>query len=119
DPAVHDPLLPRRARRLDGVLVGAAAATVVLIWALARVAAVAVPGIGMVTTAAMVLLTATAVRLLPSAWRAGPRVGGLLVGGAVFIGAAVVAVAEAVGPLAAALPWWTGPHTDAAGVIAG
>ncbi|MGE5828900.1 MAG: SCO7613 C-terminal domain-containing membrane protein [Micromonosporaceae bacterium] len=117
DPAVHDPSLPRRARRLDGVLVGAAAATVVLIWALARVAAVAVPGIGMVTTAAMVLLTATGVRLLPSAWQAGPRLGGLLVGGAVFTVAAAVAVAEAIGPLAAALPWWTGPHTDAAGVI--
>ena len=46
---------------VDGATAGAALATAALIVALARLAAVAVPGIGLVTTTAMVLIVSVAV----------------------------------------------------------
>ncbi len=96
---------PRR-RLIDSSTVSAGLATAALIVALARLAAVAVPGIGLVTTEAMVLLAALAVRLLPGAWRRGPRLGGVAVGGAIGLVLAGVAITEAAHAVAASTPFW-------------
>jgi len=110
---VHDAGRPPvRRRRVSGVFLGAAGATALLILALARLVAVAVPGFGLVTTTAMVLLTSIFVRTLPEPWRPGPRAGGLVVGGAAFALAAGVAIGEAVSAVTAAVPWWSGPSPD-------
>ena len=91
---------------VDGATTGAALATAALIIALARLAAVAVPGIGLVTTAAMVLTVSIGVLLLPEAGRRGPRLGGVAVGGAVAVAVAAIAVIEAGRTLTAGFPFW-------------
>ncbi len=107
---------PRRTRRrrspVDSSTLSAALATAALIVALARLAAVALPGIGLVTTEAMVLLAAFGVRLLPEAWRRGPRLGGVAVGGTVGLVLAGVAVIEAAHAVAAGTPFWTADLTN-------
>jgi hypothetical protein len=104
-----EPAITRRARRgfrVNGITLGAALATAALITTMARVLAVAVPGIGLVTTTAMVALTAVGVRALAEPWRRGPRLGGLTVGGAIAVVLAGVAVTEAVRAVAAGTPVW-------------
>ena len=105
---------PRRRRLLpiDARTAGAAIATAALIIAMARVAAVGVPGIGLVTTTAMVLVVSLVVLLLPEAWRFGPRVGAGVVGGTIVATTAGIAVIEATRTLAASTPYW---HADLAG----
>jgi hypothetical protein len=92
--------------RMDGRTLGAALATASVIVALARLLAVAVPGIGLVTTTAMVLVTALAVRTLPEEWRLGPRLGASAVGGAIVAVCAAVAIGEATRAISAGLPFW-------------
>ena len=97
---------------VDGRTAGAALATAALIIAMARVGAVAVPGIGLVTTMAMVLAVSVGVRVLPDAWRRGPRLGAGAVGGSILAVTASIALAEAARTLAASTPYW---HADLAG----
>ncbi len=107
DQEVRDPVRRRRRiSRLDGVTFGAAAATGALIFAMARLLSVAVPGIGLVTTMAMVFPISIGVRALPEAWRRGPRIGAGAVAGAIGLVTAAIAVTEGVRTLAAATPWW-------------
>ncbi|MEV4706547.1 SCO7613 C-terminal domain-containing membrane protein [Actinoplanes sp. NPDC049316] len=75
----------RRAdRMLDGPDIAAAAATVAVCGALARVAALAFPDAPLAVAAVMVLIVAFGVRALPADWRRGPvrglAVAGLVVG---------------------------------------
>ena len=110
DQEVRDPIRRRRRiSRLNGVTFGAAAATGALIFAMARLLSVAVPGIGLVTTMAMVFPISVGVRVLPEAWRRGPRIGASTVAGAIGLVTAGIAVTEGVRTLAAATPWW---HAD-------
>ncbi len=71
-----------------------------------------VPGVGLVTTTAMVLVVSLGVRLLPESWRLGPRLGAGVVGGAILAATAGIAVIEASRTLAASTPYW---HADLAG----
>jgi hypothetical protein len=98
---------PRRRSIVDTSTLGAALSTAALIVALARLAAVVVPGIGLVTTEAMVLVTASAVLLLPERWRRGPRLGGVAIGGTVALVLAGIAVTEAVHAAMASGPFWS------------
>lgn len=76
----------RRADRLlDGADYAAAAATVALVGALARIAAVVVPGVELTASAALVLTVAAGVRALPVDWQRGPIVGVAASGGAVAL----------------------------------
>jgi hypothetical protein len=93
-------------RRVDGTTLGAALGTAALIFALARLFSVAVPGIGLVTTTAMVVAVALVVVALPAAWRRGPRLGAGAVAGAIGLITAGIAVGEAVRTVAAATPFW-------------
>ena len=100
-----------RGLRIDGITLGAAAATAALIGSMARLLAVAVPGVGLVTTTAMVFVTSLGVPALPEAMRRGPRLGGGAVAGAIGLFTAGLAVVEATRTLAAGTPWW---HADLA-----
>ena len=95
--------------RLNGVTIGAALAIATMIAALARLAAAAIPGVGLVTTTLMVLVAAVGVRALPEARRRGARYGVAVVGGGIGLVTAAIAVTEAVRTVAAAMPWW---HAD-------
>jgi hypothetical protein len=107
DQEVREPIRRRRRiSRLDGVTFGGAAATGALIFAMARLMSVAVPGIGLVTTMAMVFPISIGVRALPEAWRRGPRIGAGTVAGAIGLVTAAIAVTQGVRTLAAATPWW-------------
>lgn len=95
----------RSDRMVDGPDVAAAAATVAIIGALARVVALAYPTATLVAAAAVVLIVAFGVRALPADWRRGPVLGASL-GGAVILllagwraGAAGLKVLTAPGPL--------------------
>jgi hypothetical protein len=104
--------VPEGARRrrslpkINGVTLGAALAIATMIAGLARLAAAAIPGVGLVTTTLMVLLAAIGVRALPEERRRGPRYGVAVVGGGIGLVTAAVAVTEAVRTVAAAMPWW-------------
>jgi hypothetical protein len=97
---------------VDRNAVAAGLATAALIVALARLGGVIAPGIGLVTTEAMVLLTALAVRILPPAWRSGPRLGAVAVGGSTGLVLGAGALIEAGHAAAASTPFW---HADLAG----
>ena len=77
-----DRLRPARDRMLDGPDIAAAAATVAICGALARVAALAFPDAPLLMAGMVVLFVALGVRALPEDWRRGP-VRGLAVAGAV------------------------------------
>jgi hypothetical protein len=96
------PSLPR----LGGAMTGAALATAGLIVAMARLAAVAVPGIGLVTTTAMVFAVSLGVLVLPEPWRRGPRLGAGAVGASIVLVLAAVALIEAGRVISAGLPLW-------------
>ena len=74
---------------------------------MARLAAVGVPGIGLVTTIAMVLVVSLGVLGLPERLRLGPRLGGGAVGGGILIVTAGIALTEAAHALAASTPFWS------------
>ncbi len=74
----------RSDRTVDGPDVAAAAATVAIIAALARVVALAYPTATLVAAAAVVLIVAFGVRALPADWRRGPTLGAAA-GGAVIL----------------------------------
>ncbi|MFC7544805.1 SCO7613 C-terminal domain-containing membrane protein [Plantactinospora sp. GCM10030261] len=89
----------RRAdRTLDGPDFAAAAATAAAVGALARIAAILVPGSALAAAAGLVLMVAAAARAMPAQWRRGPTFG-LLVTGAVI--AAVAGWTAVVGGLRA------------------
>jgi hypothetical protein len=96
----------RRLPRVNGVILGAALAIATMIAALARLAATAIPGVGLVTTTLMVLLAAVGVRALPEHRRRGPRYGVAVIGVGIGLLTAAIAATEAVRTVAAAMPWW-------------
>ncbi|HEX6498040.1 MAG TPA: permease [Micromonosporaceae bacterium] len=98
---------PIRLTRRD---LATAAVTATVIAALARIVALLAPGLGLVTTAALVLSVSTGVRALPVARRSGPIVGAGLIGGLIGVVAGVAAVYSGIGVLVAAQPIW---HADA------
>ncbi|GIF60631.1 SCO7613 C-terminal domain-containing membrane protein [Asanoa iriomotensis] len=112
----------RRAdRMLDGADFASAAATVALIGALARIAAILAPGGQIATVAAMILIVAIAVRALPEDWRRGPALGIAVGGGVIAAIAGYQSLAGGLRILAtpgalweADLSRWPG-STDAAG----
>ncbi|HEY7226277.1 MAG TPA: hypothetical protein VH561_22095 [Micromonosporaceae bacterium] len=109
-----DPTQPPAAPRLwsvDGPAVASALATAAVVLALARIGAVLVPGIGLVTTTAMVLVVALGVAALPQAWRPGPRLGIIAVGAGAVAVAAGAALVEAGHAVVAGTPYW---HADLA-----
>ncbi|MDT4987706.1 MAG: hypothetical protein QOI74_1800, partial [Micromonosporaceae bacterium] len=93
-------------QRLTGPDVAAAAVTASTTAAMARVLSLLVPGIGLVTTAVLVLAVAVAVRALPAEQRRGPVVGGLVVGAVVATAAGAAALGGAAGVVRASSPWW-------------
>jgi hypothetical protein len=97
----------RRADRMvDGPDVAAAAATVGIIGALARVTALAYPAAALAAAAAVVLIVAVGVRALPADWRRGPVLGAA-VGGAVILAAAGwTAISGALRIIALPGPLW-------------
>jgi hypothetical protein len=96
----------RRFPRVNGAILGAALAIATMIAGLARLAAGAIPGVGLVTTTLMVLLAAIGVRALPEARRRGPRYGVAVVGAGIGLVTAAIAATEAVRTVAAGMPWW-------------
>ncbi|HEX6870040.1 MAG TPA: hypothetical protein VF163_02990 [Micromonosporaceae bacterium] len=96
-----------RWRAMDPMTLGATLATAAVIVAMARLLAVVYPGVGLVTSTAMVFVASVGVLLLPQPWRRGPRLGSVAVGGAVGVLTAGVAGAEAVRTIAAGMPWWS------------
>lgn len=109
DGEIDRPETPRRRtapRRVDGITLGAALGTAALIFALARLLSVAVPGIGLVTTTAMVFVVSLTVVALPEGWRRGPRLGAGAVAGAIGLVTAAIAIAEAVRTVIAVVPFW-------------
>ncbi len=107
-----------RVPRVNSTILGAALAAACLVLALARLLAAAVPGIGLVTTMAMVLLTALGLRTLPERWRRGPRLGATVVGGAIGLITTAVAIAEGARTLAASTPFWAADLTGWPGRVA-
>ncbi|NJC71503.1 permease [Planosporangium thailandense] len=91
---------------LDGRDLAAAAVTASATAALARVLALAVPGIGLVTTAVLVLSVAIVVRSMPPRQRRGPITGELLIGAVITVASGVAAVGAGAGVIDAATPVW-------------
>jgi hypothetical protein len=94
------------AGRVNAMTLGAALAAAAVVVALARLLAVVVPGIGLVTTAVIVLVISLGVRALPESWRQGPRLGAGVAGGVIAGICAVIAIGEAARAVAAATPFW-------------
>jgi hypothetical protein len=96
----------RSDRLLDGPDIAAAAATVAVAGALARVAALAFPGAELAVAAVVVLGIALGIRALPPDWRRGPS-RGVAVAGAVVAGiAGWQALSGGLRALAAPGPLW-------------
>jgi hypothetical protein len=91
---------------LGGNDIAAAAVTASATAALARVLALVVPGIGLVTTAVLVLAVAGTVRVMPREQRRGPIAGELLIGAVIAAASAVAAIGAATGVIRAANPVW-------------
>ncbi|MFC6015740.1 SCO7613 C-terminal domain-containing membrane protein [Plantactinospora solaniradicis] len=81
-------------------------ATLALVVSLSRLAAVLLPGFALLTTAAVVLLVALGVRLLPTAWRRGPASATGIALAAVAAVTSALAVARALQVLLAGTPAW-------------
>ena len=97
----------RRAdRAVDGTDIAAAAITAGTVGALARAAALIVPGTQLATTAALVFAVALLVRAMPAHWRRGPVLGCGLAGGVVLAVAGYSALMGALQVLVAASPIW-------------
>ena len=90
----------RRADRLfDGADYAAAAAALVTVGTLARVAGILAPDAAMALAAGLVLLAAAGARALPPEWRRGPNLGITVGGGLIALTASVVAVRGGVAVL--------------------
>ncbi|MGW4947188.1 SCO7613 C-terminal domain-containing membrane protein [Actinoplanes sp. NPDC004185] len=102
----------RRAdRMIDGPDIAAAAATVAICGALARVAALAFPQAPLVVAAFVVLIVAFGVRALPEDWRRGPVRGVAVAGLAVVAIAGWQALASGLRIIAAPGPIWNSDVT--------
>ncbi len=95
------------ARRWPFADIGAGLFTLALIGATGRLAAVALPGRGLVTTALTILLTALAVRYLPATARRGPQLAGALAAGTTGVVILARALDGIVASVRAATPYWT------------
>jgi len=95
--------------RLDGNDVAAAAVTASVTAALARVLALAVPGVGLVTTATLVWAIAVAIDAMPQDWRRGPIAGEMLIGAVIAAATGAASLGAAAGVIRAASPLW---HAD-------
>ncbi|HEV7961820.1 MAG TPA: hypothetical protein VGP57_04695 [Actinoplanes sp.] len=93
-------------QELDGNDIAAAAVTASATAALARVLALAVPGVGLVTTALLVAAVAVAVRGLPAQQRRGPVAGEMLIGAVIAAASGAAAIGAATGVVRAADPVW-------------
>jgi hypothetical protein len=103
----------RRAdRMLDGPDIAAAAATVAICGALARVAALALPDAPLVIAAVVVLIVAFGIRALPEEWRRGPVRGLAVAGLAVAAIAGWQALAGALRIISAPGPIWASQVSD-------
>jgi hypothetical protein len=91
----------------NDIAAGAVAASATA--ALSRVLALLVPGIGLVTTAILVLIVAVATRSLPAEQRRGPIAGEMLIGIVIAGASGAAAIGDAVGVVHAANPLW---HAD-------
>ncbi|GAA0796265.1 zinc ribbon domain-containing protein [Spirilliplanes yamanashiensis] len=96
----------RSDRMVDGPDVAAAAATVAIIGALARVVALAYPTATLVAAAAVVLIVAFGVRALPADWRRGPVLGAAAGGVVILTLAGWRAGADGLRILGAPGPLW-------------
>ncbi|MFI7541760.1 SCO7613 C-terminal domain-containing membrane protein [Actinoplanes sp. NPDC049599] len=97
----------RRAdRMIDGPDIAAAAATVAICGALARVAALAFPAAPLAVAAVVVLIVSFGVRALPADWRRGPVRGIAVAGLAVVAIAGWQAIASGLRIIAAPGPIW-------------
>jgi len=98
----------RRADRMvDGADIAAAAVTAGAIGALTRVAALVMPGSGLVTTAVLVLVVALGIWLMPAHWRPGPALGCGVAGSVIAAFAGYAAIAGGLRVLIAASPIWS------------
>ncbi|GGL07251.1 SCO7613 C-terminal domain-containing membrane protein [Mangrovihabitans endophyticus] len=102
--------------QLDGPDVAAAAATVAICGALARVAALAFPGAPLFTAGLIVVLVGLGIRLLPGTWSRGPVRGLALAGGVAGAIAAWQALAAGLRIIAMPGPLWA---SDLSGYGAG
>ncbi|MDR7279263.1 SCO7613 C-terminal domain-containing membrane protein [Catenuloplanes atrovinosus] len=84
----------------------AGAMTLAVIGAIARIAAVAVPGRALVAIAAAVALTGVGVRMLPAHLRRGPQLASAVALTVLTLVVAIAAIPAAVAPVRAALPPW-------------
>ncbi|MFY1636069.1 SCO7613 C-terminal domain-containing membrane protein [Solwaraspora sp. WMMB335] len=91
---------------LDGPDYAAAAATAALVGTLARVSVIVVPGVELVTSAAMALVVAVGIRAMPDQWRRGPILGAAISGGVVAVLAGYTAVAGGARALATPGQLW-------------
>ncbi|GAB3799085.1 hypothetical protein GCM10027605_11900 [Micromonospora zhanjiangensis] len=99
----------RRADRiLDGPDLAAAAATVALVAALARIAAILVPGAELAAAAGLLLVVAAGVRAMPADWRRGPVLGIVLGGALVAAIAGWTTLRGGIRVLATPGPLWAG-----------
>jgi hypothetical protein len=86
--------------------IAAGLATLAIIGAIGRVAAVAMPGRAMLAIATAVALTGLGVRALPAAARRGPQLASALALAVVGVVVAAAAMRAAVAPIRAATPVW-------------
>ncbi|MFI5843466.1 SCO7613 C-terminal domain-containing membrane protein [Catenuloplanes sp. NPDC051500] len=96
----------RSDRVLDGADVAAAAATVAVIGALARVGAIVFPDAQLGVAALMVLLVAAGAWLLPADWRRGPTTGVTVAGAVVVAIAGYLAIGAGLRALAISGSLW-------------
>jgi hypothetical protein len=96
-------------QELTGNDIAAAAVTASATAAMARVLALLVPGIGLVTTAILVLAVAVAVTALPPDQRRGPVAGGMVIGAVIAAASGAAAISAAAGVVRATNPLW---HAD-------
>lgn len=81
---------------LDGPDIAAGVVTAATVAALARIGALALPGSGLATTAALVLIVALWVRALPEDWRRGPILGSAASGAVIAVAAGYVALRDGI-----------------------
>jgi hypothetical protein len=103
------PSLSRRVvfgQNLDGNDLAAAAVAASATAAMARVLSLVIPGYGLVTTAALVLIVALGVQAMPPDWRRGPIAGEMIIGTVILVVTGGAAIGAAAGVIKAASPVW-------------
>jgi hypothetical protein len=102
---------------------GAGGATLAFVAEMSQLAALLVPGVPVLTTAAVVLATALVVRRLPADWRSGPLGGLAIAAAAVAVVAGLATVVDAAGTVATLSPWgadlgrWVRPEPPGAALL--